>query len=66
MYEKFTNCPKLAKTNPALLISVVRIIEKGDGQLAIKNKPKTMRGRAINIILQSIDERFSKELSDLK
>jgi hypothetical protein len=45
-----------------VLISAVRIIEKGDALLDAKKKPRSMRDKATSIINQSIDERFTKEL----
>lgn len=51
VFEKFTNCIRLAKSNPGLLVSVVRIVEKGDERLAAKGRPKSMREKAEHIIL---------------
>lgn len=66
VFEKFQGCLRLAKTNPTLLISVIRIVEKGDARLAAKNQPKSMRKRALSLILESIDDRFNKEFGDFK
>lgn len=65
MFEKFRHCISLGKNNPTSLVSLAKIIERGDQILESRGKPKFMKEKAFNEINSSIDDKFREKIGDL-
>lgn len=58
LFESLKNARTLAKKNPVQLIKVIKIFEEGDVMMEQEGKVAKFRGKILDVIKKSIDERF--------
>ena len=62
IFSKFNNLLQSGKQDSRSLMNCVKVIEAYDKALLSKGKPRVMRDRAIEMIKQSVDEKFIEQL----
>jgi hypothetical protein len=64
LFESFSDCIKRAKESPETLRAAVLVVESYDDALVAKGRERQLRGRAEEIIRESIERKFTDELLD--